>query len=89
MQSVRIDTSRLIRVIGIWLVAPMVGCIILDVSLGLLPFLTLSGSILVLPVASIMVMRATLFEFDKVIQKVAPDDIEDIESDEAVVDETE
>lgn len=69
----------------IWLILPMVVCIALDLSLGLLPWLTLSASFIVLPLASVMVTRTALFEFDKVIQEVAPDEVEpdEIEPDDS------
>ena len=83
MQSVRIDIRHLTKVLIIWLIAPITVCIILDVILKLFPLLTLAASIIAIPVASVMVTRAALFEFNKIIQEVAPDEIE---PDEAVAD---
>lgn len=76
MQSARIDTQRLIKAMLIWLILPMTACIALDVSLDLLPWLTLSASVIIFPLASVMITRTALFEFNKVIQEVAPDEDE-------------
>lgn len=80
MPSARIDTQRLIKSVLLWLIVPLGVCVFIDVSTGLFPWLTIASSIVVLPLASLMVTRAALAEFAKVIQEVAPDEADSDES---------
>lgn len=77
MESPSISVRRMIKSMLIWMIIPLVASILIDVSFGLLPWVTMSVSAIVIPLASVMVTRTALSEFDKVIQVVAPDEVDD------------
>lgn len=54
------------------LVLPLAIAILLDFSLGSMPLITIGASIIFVPLSSLIVIRATLAELDRVIQQVAP-----------------
>lgn len=68
----RINIRRLSIGLLLSLVLPLSIAILADLNLGLAPFLTIGASIIFIPLASVIVIRATLSEFDRVIQAVAP-----------------
>jgi hypothetical protein len=68
----RINVRSLTRSLLVSLIAPLVLVILADFALGLRPWLTIIGSLIIIPVASVIIIRATLAEFERVIQVVAP-----------------
>jgi len=53
-------------------VLPLTILILVDFALGWTPLLTIVASVIFIPLSSIIVIRATLSELDRVIQAVAP-----------------
>lgn len=51
--------------------------VVSDVSLGTLPMLTMMVSIVCIPLSTVLVMRAIMTEFNRVIEIVAPAVAED------------
>lgn len=72
----------MIKSMLLWMIIPLVTSILIDILFGLLPWVTISASAIVIPLASVMVTRTALSEFDKVIQIVAPDDVDEDDSTE-------
>jgi hypothetical protein len=67
-----INSRRLAKGILLSLVSPLTIAFLLDLSLGWGPLLTIGASIIFIPLASVIVIRATLSELERVIQEVAP-----------------
>lgn len=69
------DSRRLARLVIISLLLPVLAAIVADYILGMLPWITIIVSLIAIPLSSIIVTRASLVEFDKIIQEVAPVDL--------------
>ena len=69
------DIWRLTRLVIISLVLPVLVAVVADYLLDTLPWITIMVSLVVIPLSSIVVIRASLVEFDKIIQDVAPVDV--------------
>ncbi len=54
------------------LIGPLVLVILVDFALDVRPWLTIIGSLIIIPLASVIIIRATLAEVERVIQAVAP-----------------
>jgi hypothetical protein len=54
------------------LVIPMTAAVVVDLTSGTLPFLTIAAIIICIPLATIVVSRTVLAEFDRVVTLVAP-----------------
>jgi hypothetical protein len=72
MENMLINVRRLGMLVLLSLVLPLAGIIILDISLGLMPFLTIGATLIFVPLSTVLVTRATLAELGLVIQAVAP-----------------
>jgi len=73
MHSAHIDSCRLLKLLFWWLVVPLLCAVVGDVVFALRPWLTVITSAIAIPLASLIVIRVALSEFDKVIQIVAPE----------------
>ena len=74
--TVRIGLGRLTMSVLLSLVLPMLVVVLIDYNLGLMPWLTLIASIILIPVSSFIVIRATVAEFERVVQVVAPPEVD-------------
>lgn len=72
METIRINVRRLAMLLLLSLVAPLAAAIALDVGMGWTPLFTIAAAVIFIPLATIIVVRATLAELDRVIQRVAP-----------------
>ncbi len=69
------------------LVLPVCVALLLDWSLGTMPWLTLATSLICIPLASVIVGGAALSDFERVIEQVAPEEAVGLDtSEEAVTD---
>jgi hypothetical protein len=66
------NVRRLAMNVLVSLVLPLTILILVDFALGWTPLLTIVASVIFIPLSSIIVIRATLSELDRVIQAVAP-----------------
>ena len=71
---IRIDLWRGVKALLLTLVIPMSIAAISDMAMGTLPWLTIAGVIICIPLATIVVNRSVLAEFDRVVAIVAPDE---------------
>jgi hypothetical protein len=69
---IRIDLWRGVNALLLTLVIPMLIAVMADVTMGTLPWLTIAGVIICIPLANVMVTRILLAEFDRVVAIVAP-----------------
>jgi hypothetical protein len=69
---VRINVRRLATLVFVSLIVPLAIAILLDVGLGSRPLFTICATVIFVPLSSLLVIRATLAEFEAVIQTVAP-----------------
>ena len=76
MQTTRLNIRRLTISILVSLVLPLAIVVLLDLNLGLTPLLTIVASMILIPLSSIIVIRTVLSELDRVIQEVAPLEID-------------
>ena len=76
MQTTRLNIRRLTISILVSLVLPLLIVVLLDLNLGSTPMLTIVASLILIPISSIIVVRTVLSELDKVIQTVAPLEID-------------
>ena len=67
------DLRRAIKALLLTLVIPLTAAVLIDVTTGLLPILTIVGVVICIPLATIVVNRTVLAEFDRVINLVAPE----------------
>jgi hypothetical protein len=72
MHATRINVRLLVTSIFYSLVLPLTIAMLLDWSIGWTPWLTIGASVIFIPLASVVVIRATLAELDRVIETVAP-----------------
>jgi len=70
---VRIDVRRAIKALLLTLVLPLTAAVLIDLTTGLLPVLTIVGVVVCIPLATIVVNRTVLAEFDRVVKIVAPE----------------
>lgn len=71
---IRINLWRGVKVLLLTLVLPMSMAVIADMTMGTLPWLTIAAVVICLPLASIVVNRTLLAEFDRVVALVAPEE---------------
>jgi hypothetical protein len=76
MVQARINLRRLTGILLASLVAPLGMALLLDLSLGWMPILTIAATVIFVPLSTVLVVRATLAELDLVISQVAPLDPE-------------
>ena len=72
--TIRIDLWRGVKALLLTLVIPMSIAVISDVAMGTLPWLTIAGVIVCIPLATVVVNRTVLAEFDRVVAIVAPEE---------------
>lgn len=72
LPATNIDWKIPARWLLLSLLLPVALAVVSDVSLGTLPMLTLVVSLVCIPLATVLVMRATMTEFNRVIEIVAP-----------------
>ncbi len=65
------------------LVLPVSVALLLDWSLGTMPWLTLITSLLCIPLATVIVGSAVLRDFERVLAQVAPADAAELDTSEA------
>ncbi len=80
MQNLRLDIGRLSKLFLFWALLPLSIGIALDIATGLLPFITIVTGIIFIPLASLFMTRATLSEFDRIIEQIAPEEVSAIEA---------
>jgi hypothetical protein len=73
--SIRIDVWRGIKALLLTLVIPVTMAVFVDVTTGLLPWLTIAAAIICIPLATIIVNRTVLTELDRVVALVAPQEV--------------
>lgn len=71
---IRIDLWRGVKALLLTLVIPMSIAAISDMAMGTMPWLTIAGVIICIPLATIVVNRTVLAEFDRVVTMVAPEE---------------
>lgn len=74
VNTLRLDTRRLFTILFFSLILPVMVCVAIDMLFDLLPLLTIISSTICIPLASLLVIKTALSEFDKVIQDVAPEE---------------
>jgi hypothetical protein len=74
--TVRISVQRLLRSVVTTFVLPMALAMWTDWQLALFPLVTIGATVIFMPLATVIVIRAALAEMDQVIQKVAPIPVE-------------
>ena len=74
--AVRINSLRLLRKVIITLILPVALAMLIDRQLGWFPLVTIGASVIFIPLSTVVVIRATLAEFDRVIQQITPLDPE-------------
>ncbi len=87
MEHIRIDLRRLTVLLLFSLVLPLSALLLLDYATGWFPWLTIVASAICIPLSTVIVIRATLAEMDRVIQIVAPLHMASDEADPVVVDQ--
>jgi hypothetical protein len=70
---VRIDVWRALKALLLTLVLPLTAAVVFDVATGTLPVLTIVAVVICIPLATIVVNRTVLAEFDRVVRIVAPE----------------
>ena len=72
MNPIRIDVRRLVGLLVVTLAVPLLIGVLADVFLGTAPLATIVFGFIAIPLATVLVLRSTLSEFDRVIDQVAP-----------------
>jgi hypothetical protein len=69
---IRIDVRRGVKALLLTLVIPMAMAVTADLTTGTLPWLTLAAVLICIPLATVVVSRTVLAEFNRVVDLVAP-----------------
>lgn len=80
---IRIDLWRGVKALLLTLVIPISLAVIVDVTTGTLPWLTIAAAIICIPLAAVVVNRTVLAEFDRVMALVAPVEAQELSETEA------
>lgn len=72
----RINTRKLASILLLGLILPVAAALVADFIIGTLPYITVAAVVVCFPVAAILISRTALRELDRVIQEVAPSEIE-------------
>lgn len=72
MEHVQINVRRLAGILLASLLLPLGAALLLDLSMGWMPLLTIGATVIFIPLSTVLVIRATLAELDVVINRVAP-----------------
>ena len=70
--AVRINILRLLRNVTVSLVLPLAFAMLVDMQFGWFPLVTIGAIVIFIPLSTVIVIRATLAEFDRVIQQITP-----------------
>jgi len=70
----RLNARRLLMILMFSLILPVLVCVVIDILFDLMPLLTIISSTICIPLASLLIIKITLSEFDRVIQDVAPEE---------------
>jgi len=70
--NTRIDVRRIAKLFAVTVGIPLFTGIFIDVFFGTAPMATIVLGFVAIPLASVLVLRFTLSEFDRVIAQVAP-----------------
>lgn len=70
--NTRIDVRRIAKLFAVTVGLPLLVGVLTDVFFGTAPMATIVLGFLAIPLASILVLRSILSEFDRVIAQVAP-----------------
>ena len=73
----RINTRKLAAIFLLGLLLPVSAAMVIDLSLGSLPTVSIVAIVICFPVAAILISRTALRELDRVIQEVAPPEPEE------------
>ncbi|MEM7537929.1 MAG: hypothetical protein AAF639_37510 [Chloroflexota bacterium] len=76
--SNQIDVKLLIQYVLLTLVLPFAVAITIDLVFGFMPFFTIGAIIIFIPLSTVVVIRKSLMELNRVIDAVAP--IEEVET---------
>ena len=76
---IRIDLWRGVRAFLFTLALPMSFAVAADLLAGSLPWLTIAAVLICIPLATIVVNRTVLAEFDRIVSLVAPEESNDSE----------
>ena len=76
---IRIDLWRGVRAFLFTLALPMSLAVAADLLAGSLPWLTVAAVLICIPLATIVVNRTVLLEFDRIVSLVAPEEANDSE----------
>ena len=79
---IRIDLWRGVRAFLFTLALPMSFAVAADLLAGSLPWLTIAAVLICIPLATIVVNRTILVEFDRIVSLVAPVEASDSEESE-------
>ena len=74
---IRIDLGRGLRALLFTLVLPVSLAVTADLLAGSLPWLTIAAVLICIPLATVVVSRTVLAEFNRVVSLVAPEESED------------
>ena len=69
---IRIDVGRSLRALLFTLVLPLSVAVAADWLAGTLPWVTIAAALICIPLATVVVNRTVLAEFDRVVTLVAP-----------------
>lgn len=72
VEATQIDVRRIAKLFALTVGVPLLIGVFTDVFFGTAPMATLVLGFIAIPLASILVLRSTLSEFDRVIAHVAP-----------------
>jgi len=72
MHTTRIDVRRIAKLFAITALLPLLVGVLIDVVFATSPMATIVLGFLAIPLASVLVLRSTLGEFNRVIDQVAP-----------------
>lgn len=69
---VRLNVRRLVKVLCLSFIVPIGLAWVVDIALGSVPVVTIAAIVIFIPAGAFFVLRATLKEFDNVVESVAP-----------------
>lgn len=77
MHDTRIDVRQIAKLFAVTAGLPLLVGVLIDVFFGTSPMATIVLGFLAIPLASVLVLRSTLNEFDRVIAQVAPKPVDE------------
>jgi hypothetical protein len=87
-EPIRIDLRRGVKALLLTLIIPVTAAVVVDITSGTLPFLTIAAVIICIPLATIVVNRTVLAEFNRVVTLVAPPEVEELPTPEGTLEGT-